>query len=75
MYTKDKNKSINIRINNDDYDKLTELAKLFDMTTSQYIRQIIEQNLIANKIAKSFVDNTTKEELDILLKGASYANK
>lgn len=63
MYMKDKTKSINIRVSEDDYNEMMGYAEIYGLNMSKYLRQVIQQNLISTRLAKKLADNSTKEEL------------
>lgn len=67
MYLKDKTKSINLRISEEDYNEMKGYADVYGMTISKYLRQVIQQNLVGCRLAKKIVDNSNKEELKGLL--------
>lgn len=63
MYAKNKTKILTMRISEEDYQELEKVSNLFGMSLSKYIRQMIQQNIITNRLAKTIVNNTSEEEL------------
>lgn len=76
MYTKNKEKIINLRVSEDDYNEINQIAQHFGKTTSNYLRQIIQQNIVTNKLAQTIVNNTNEKELKDIVRclGEPYEN-
>lgn len=74
MYLKDKTKTINLRISEEDYNEMKQNADVNGISLSKYIRQVIQQNLITCRLAKKIIDNTNKEELKTFIEGWKNEN-
>lgn len=53
MYTKDKNHRITLRLNEEQFEFVSESAKILDVSPSDFLRMVINSSLVLSKSNKS----------------------
>lgn len=56
MLTKNKSKTLQVRLTEDDYEYLTEASYMMGTTPSAYVRQLVQMAINAAKIAKKSIE-------------------
>lgn len=74
MYLKDKNVRITIRLDKSSSDFVTSSSEQLGVTPSQFVRQLIFQQMYAQRQVQQVLDKTLKEQLERTGK-ASNENK
>lgn len=75
MYTKDKTIRITVRLDKPSSDFVTSSAQQLGVTPSQFVRQIIYQQMYAQKQVQQVLDKTIKEQLESTGKASNNENK
>lgn len=76
MYLKDKNVRITIRLDKASSDFVTSSSEQLGITPSQFVRQLIFQQMYAQKQVQHVLDKTIKEQLiDSTGKASTNENK
>lgn len=74
MYTKDKNVRITVRLDKPSSDFVTSSSEQLGVSPSQFVRQLIFQQMYAQRQVQQVLDKTIKEQLESTGK-ASNENK
>lgn len=64
MLTKPKTKTIQVRVTEDDYEYLKEMAYMMGTDASKYVRQVIQMSINAAKAAKAAIEKENEKMKD-----------
>lgn len=75
MYFKDKNVRITIRLDKPSSDFVTSSSEQLGITPSAFVRQLIFQQMYAQRQVQQVLDRTIKEQLESTGKASNNENK